>query len=174
MKGEHPFVKWAIKVIEFKVRDGIELKPNPKELPAELFERRAGVFVTLHKSTGELRGCIGTFLPTTQDIAHEIAQNAISAALEDPRFEPVSEKELSSLVVSVDVLSTPEEVRTIDELDPRKYGIIVESGWRRGLLLPDLEGVDTIEQQIRIAKMKAGIHERESVKIYRFTVERYH
>ncbi len=174
MKGKHAFVKWAIKVIESKIRDGIELEPDPKELPSELFKRRSGVFVTLHKANGELRGCIGTFLPTTTDIAHEIAQNAISAALEDPRFNPVREEELDSIVVSVDVLSTPEEIESIDELDPRKYGIIVESGWRRGLLLPDLEGVDTIEQQIRIAKAKAGIHERESVKIYKFTVERYH
>ncbi len=174
MKGKHPFVKWAIKVIESKIRDGIELKPDPKELPSELFERRAGVFVTLHKASGELRGCIGTFLPTTTDIAHEIARNAISAALEDPRFEPVNVEELDSIIVSVDVLSTPEEIGSLDELDPKKYGIIVESGWRRGLLLPDLEGVDTIEQQIQIAKAKAGIYGQENVKIYRFTVERYH
>jgi AmmeMemoRadiSam system protein A len=130
------------------------------------------VFVTLHTLDGDLRGCIGTFLPTTQDLAHEIAQNAISAALEDPRFEPVSPEELDDIVVSVDVLSTPEEVKSEKVLDPKKYGIIVESGWRRGLLLPDLEDVDTIEDQIKIAMMKAGIKKYD--RIYRFTVERYH
>ncbi|WP_036221441.1 AmmeMemoRadiSam system protein A [Mesoaciditoga lauensis] len=174
MKGEHPFVRWAIKVIESKVRDGIVLEPDPNELPAEMFKRRAGVFVTLHKDNGELRGCIGTFLPTTKDIAHEIAQNALEAALNDPRFEPVRPEELDSIAVSVDVLSTPEPVDDPSKLDPRKYGVIVESGWRRGLLLPDLEGVDTVEEQLRISKLKAGISKDERVKIYRFTVERYH
>jgi AmmeMemoRadiSam system protein A len=174
MKGKHPFVRWAIKVIESRIRDGIVLKPDPNELPAEMFRRRAGVFVTLHKDNGELRGCIGTFLPTTEDIAHEIAQNAIEAALRDPRFEPVRPDELDSIVVSVDILSEPEEIHDIGELDPKKYGVIVESGWKRGLLLPDLEGVDTVEEQLRIAKLKAGISENERIKIYKFTVERYH
>ncbi len=174
MKGNHPFVKWAIKVIESKIRDGIILEPDPSELPAEMFKQKAGVFVTLHKENGDLRGCIGTFLPTTPDIAHEITQNALEAALNDPRFEPVRPEELDFIVVSVDVLSTPQEIKGIDELDPQKYGIIVESGWRRGLLLPDLEGVSDVKTQIRIAKSKAGISEFEDVKIYRFTVERYH
>ena len=174
MKGNHPFVKWAIKVIESKVRDGIVLKPDPDELPAEMFKQKAGVFVTLHKENGDLRGCIGTFLPMTPNIAHEIAQNALEAALDDPRFEPVRSKELDFIVVSVDVLSTPQKVKNIDELDPQKYGVIVENGWRRGLLLPDLEGVNDVESQIRIAKSKAGISRYESVKIYRFTVKRYH
>ncbi len=174
MIGKHPFVKWAIKVIESKIRDGVILKPDPKELPPEMFQEKAGVFVTLHKKNGELRGCIGTFLPTTEDIAHEIAQNALEAALRDPRFEPVKAEELDDIVVSVDVLSSPEPVNSLKELDPKKYGIIVESGWRRGLLLPDLEGVDTVEEQLRIAKLKAGISENEKVKIYRFTVRRYH
>ncbi len=172
MRGEHPYVRWAIKVIEAKIRDGVFLEPDPKTLPPELFQKKAGAFVTLHTLDGELRGCIGTFLPTTEDLAHEIAQNAISAALEDPRFPPVSAEELDEIAVSVDVLSTPEEVKSEKALDPKKYGIIVESGWRRGLLLPDLEGVNTVEEQIRIAMAKAGIKRYD--KIYRFTVERYH
>ncbi len=172
MIGKHPYVKWAIKVIESKIKEGKDIEPDPKITPADLFQRRAGAFVTLHTIDGDLRGCIGTFLPTTADLAHEIAQNAISAALEDPRFEPVSADELDKIVVSVDILSTPEEVKSESELDPKKYGIIVESGWRRGLLLPDLEGVDTVEEQIRIAMAKAGI--RKYDKIYRFTVQRYH
>ncbi len=171
MIGEHPYVKWAIKVIEAKIKEGVILKPDPKFLPPEFFQRKAGVFVTLHTLDGNLRGCIGTFLPTTPDIANEIAQNAISAALEDPRFEPVSSEELNDIVVSVDILSAPEEVKDESVLDPKKYGIIVESGWRRGLLLPDLEDVDTVEDQIKIAMMKAGIKKYD--KIYRFTVERY-
>ena len=172
MKGEHPYVKWAIKVIKSKIRKGINLEPDPSLLPSELFQKKAGAFVTLHTLDGDLRGCIGTFLPTTQDLAHEIAQNAISAALEDPRFEPVSPEELDDIVVSVDVLSMPEEIKSEKVLDPKKYGIIVESGWRRGLLLPDLEDVDTVEDQIKIAMMKAGIKKYD--RIYRFTVERYH
>ncbi len=172
MRGEHPYVRWAIKVIEAKIRDDIFLEPDPKILPLELFQKKAGVFVTLHTLDGDLRGCIGTFLPTTENLAHEIAQNAISAALEDPRFAPVSSEELNDITVSVDVLSTPEEVKNEKALDPKKYGIIVESGWRRGLLLPDLEEVDTVEDQIRIAMIKAGIKKYD--KIYRFTVERYH
>ncbi len=172
MKGEHPYVRWAIKVIESKVRYGIEIEPDRSELPEELFTNRAGVFVTLYTFDGELRGCIGTFLPTTQDLAHEIAQNAISAAMEDPRFEPVEEFELDSIVVSVDVLSTPEEIKSENELDPKKYGIIVEKEWKRGLLLPDLEDVNTVDRQISIAMAKAGIRNYE--KLYRFTVERYH
>lgn len=171
MRGEHPYVKWAIRVIEAKIREGKEIEPD-ETLPAELFQKRAGAFVTLHTIDGDLRGCIGTFLPTTKDLAHEIAQNAIAAALEDPRFEPVNVEELDKIVVSVDILSTPQEVKSESELDPKKYGIIVESGWRRGLLLPDLEDVDTVDEQIRIAMAKAGI--RSYDKIYKFTVQRYH
>lgn len=173
MKGEHPFVRWAIKVIESKIRKGIVPKPDPKELPPEMFKIKAGVFVTLHKENGELRGCIGTFLPTTENIAYEIAQMALEAALRDPRFPPVQPTELDSLVVNVDVLSTPQEVLSLEELDPKKYGVIVESGWKRGLLLPDLEGVDTVEEQLKIAKLKAGIGANERIKIYKFTVKRY-
>jgi len=172
MRGEHPYVKWAIKVIESKVRDGVEIKPDPASLEKSLFEIKAGVFVTLHTLDGELRGCIGTFVPTTPNLAYEIAQNAIAAALEDPRFESVSIGELDDIVVSVDILSYPEEIESEDELNTQKYGIIVENGWRRGLLLPDLEGVNTVDQQIKIAMSKAGI--REYQKIYRFTVQRYH
>jgi AmmeMemoRadiSam system protein A len=172
MIGEHPYVKWAIRVIESKIKEGKDIEPDPKITPADLFQKRAGAFVTLHTIDGDLRGCIGTFLPTTADLAHEIAQNAIAAALEDPRFEPVSADELDKIVVSVDILSAPEEVKSESELDPKKYGIIVESGWRRGLLLPDLEGVDTVEEQIRIAMAKAGI--RKYDKIYKFTVQRFH
>ncbi len=174
MRGEHPFVRWAIKVIEARVKNGISIEPDPERLPEDLFTTRAGVFVTIHTVKGELRGCIGTFLPSTSNLAYEIMQNAISAALEDPRFEPVNSDELDSLVVCVDVLSTPEEVKTKEELDPALYGVIVESGWKRGLLLPDLEGVESVEEQLHIARLKAGIRHGEKVKLYRFKVKRYH
>lgn len=142
----------------------------PAELPPEL-RRRAGVFVSIKKD-GVLRGCIGTYLPTRENLAAEIIANAIKAATEDPRFPPVRPEELPRLKVSVDVLSPPEPCTEAD-LDPKRYGVIVEKGWRLGLLLPDLEGVDTAEEQLRIAKMKAGIPPDESCKIYRFTVERH-
>ncbi|HIP92341.1 MAG TPA: AmmeMemoRadiSam system protein A [Thermotoga sp.] len=172
MKGEHPYVKWAIKVIENYIKYGKILDPEP-DLPKELFERRAGVFVTLHKSDGSLRGCIGTFLPTKENLALEIRDNAIAAATQDPRFPPVTPDELDDIVVHVDVLSEPVPVKDISELDPKKYGVIVAKGWRRGLLLPDMEGVETVEEQLRIAKLKAGILGDEPVEIYKFTVERY-
>lgn len=133
----------------------------PDNLPPELTEKRAGVFVSLKKN-GKLRGCIGTFLPTQDNIALEIIENAISAAVHDPRFSPVTLDEVEKLTISVDILSTPEEVKDISELDPKKYGIIVSHGYKKGLLLPDLEGVDTVEQQIDIARQKAGI-DRKSV-----------
>ncbi len=174
MKGEHPYVKWAIKSIELWIKDRIVIDPWKDHAPQELLTRRSGAFVSLHKLDGALRGCIGTYLPTKTNLAEEIRDNAIAAATEDPRFAPVSEKELNEIQVSVDILSEPEKVTNLDQLDPRKYGVIVVSGFKRGLLLPDLPGVDTVEQQIAIAKRKAGIFSDERVSIYRFTVERYH
>lgn len=142
--------------------------------PQELLSERAGVFVSL-KKRGQLRGCIGTIEPTTGSIAEEIIQNAISAGTEDPRFPPVQPEELDEIVYSVDVLSPAEPVKSPDELDPKHYGVIVEKGGHRGLLLPDLEGIDTVEKQLRIAKQKAGLRPDEpNVKLYRFKVTRYH
>lgn len=166
----HPLVKLAKKSIETYIREGKIIQP-PEPLLPEMAEK-AGVFVCLKKH-GQLRGCIGTFTPTCKCVGIETIINAISAATKDPRFHPVEEDELEELAYSVDVLSCPEKVKDITELDPRKYGVIVVSGHRRGLLLPDLEGVDTIEEQLRIARMKAGILPHEEVEIYRFEVKRY-
>jgi hypothetical protein len=167
----HPFVELAKKTIEDYVKTGARPK-TPKDLPSEM-QKRAGVFVSLKKK-GELRGCIGTFMPCTQSIYEEIVRNAVCAAREDPRFHPVQPDELDEIDYSVDVLSEPERVESISELDPRKYGVLVVKGKRRGLLLPDLEGVDTVEYQLRIAKSKACIDPWDSdVEIYRFTVDRY-
>jgi hypothetical protein len=134
--------------------------------------QRAGVFVSL-KKYGELRGCIGTFEPTRANVAEEIIANAISSATRDPRFPPVNTAELPHLSYSVDVLTKPEPVESQNELDPKRYGVIVESGGQRGLLLPDLEGVNTVEEQISICRQKGGILPHEPVKLYRFEVKRY-
>ncbi len=166
----HPLVKLAKKAIEAYVNEGRAIEP-PAELIPEMREK-AGVFVSIKKH-GELRGCIGTFMPTCENVALEVIRNAICAATQDPRFYPVQSEELNDLTYSVDVLSPPEEVKDMKELDPKKYGVIVSKGQRKGLLLPDLEGVDTVEEQLRIAKMKAGISHIEEVKIFRFEVKRY-
>ncbi len=149
-----------------------DIMERPEGLPEEMTTVRAGVFVSLHKY-GQLRGCIGTILPTTRCAADEVIQNALSAALHDPRFSAVRADELPFLEISVDVLSEPEEIASEDMLDPKKYGVIVTCGTRRGLLLPDLEGVDTVEDQISISRQKAGIGEDEPVKLARFTVTRH-
>ena len=169
--AEDDYVRLARRAIETIVRTG-EPAERPTGLPSEMTER-AGVFVSLKKD-GELRGCIGTFEPTTKNIAAEIMQNAASAALRDPRFPPVREEELGALVYSVDVLTEPELVANIDDLDAKKYGVIVESRGRKGLLLPDLAGVDTVEEQLHIARQKGGIPADAAVRIWRFTVERHH
>ena len=171
-KDESAHVRLARETIENYVKQGKIITP-PKDLPEEMINQKAGVFVSL-KKFGDLRGCIGTFMPTQENIAQEIIKNAISAAIDDPRFPPVTVPELEDLSISVDVLSAPEEVKDVSQLDPKKYGVIVSSGYKKGLLLPDLEGVDTAEYQIDIAKRKAGIYPGEKVKLYRFEVKRYH
>jgi len=170
MGGERDiYIELARRAVEEYVRHGRRIAP-PEELPAGL-RRRAGAFVSL-KKRGELRGCIGTFLPTQENLAEEIITNAISSATRDYRFPPVAPEELEELEYSVDILSPPEPTE-VEGLDPRRFGVLVESGPRRGLLLPDLEGVDTVEEQVEIAKRKAGIAPGEPVKLYRFTVERH-
>jgi AmmeMemoRadiSam system protein A len=133
---------------------------------------RAGVFVSLKKN-GQLRGCIGTFEPCQENIASEIIHNAVAAGVNDPRFWPVELDEIPELDFSVDVLTPPEPVRSRDELDPKRYGVIVNNGRRTGLLLPDLDGVDTVDEQLSIACQKAGIAPDEPIHIFRFEVNRY-
>ena len=164
-----PLTDLASRAIDAFVRSRRVLTA-PEPIPQEM-RRQAGVFVSI-KKRGRLRGCIGTFVPAKETIAHEIIANAIKSASSDPRFPPIDETELASLAVSVDVLTEP-ELCTERQLDPSRYGIIVESGWRRGLLLPDLEGVETAADQIRIARSKAGISPGEPVTLSRFMVERH-
>jgi AmmeMemoRadiSam system protein A len=142
-----------------------------KDIPPE-FTGKAGAFVSLKKH-GHLRGCIGTITGQYKNIVEEVIHNAISAATRDPRFYPVEKEELEELTCSVDVLGPPEPVSSPGELDPRNYGVIVRSGSRSGLLLPDLEGIDTAEEQVAIARQKAGIEPDEPVQLQRFKVERY-
>lgn len=170
-KKEDVYVSLARRSLETYITTGKYVK-LPESLPEDMLEKKAGVFVSLKKH-GQLRGCIGTILPTTENIAEEILKNSISAAVEDPRFPPVKEDELFELIYSIDVLSEPEPINSMDELDVRKYGVIVTAGRKRGLLLPNLEGVDTVEEQVAIARKKAGIYDNEKVKLERFEVVRH-
>ena len=185
----NPLILLAKQAIENYIKKG-EIISIPQDLPKEFLSRKAGTFVTIEKNE-ELRGCIGTYLPTRINIAEEIIRNAIAAATEDYRFEPIQKKELSSLIYTVYILSYPEPVKDIKELDPKKFGVIVKTApfvypdqedvvfnghlmAKTGLLLPDLDGVETIEKQISIACQKGGIDPlREKILIYKFTVEKY-
>ncbi len=166
----HPLVALAKETVEKYARKG--KKPSPPAYLTPEMREQAGVFVSIHKH-GDLRGCIGTFEPQQKNIAEEIITNAVSASTRDPRFAVIKEGELDDLDYSVDVLTTPEPIDDISQLDPKKYGVIVEAGWRRGLLLPDLEGVDSAEYQIDICRQKGGIDPKEPVQFYRFEVKRY-
>lgn len=169
---EDPYVRLARYTIEAYVETG-ELPEMPQGLPEELYHSRAGAFVSL-KEDGKLRGCIGTIRAVRESLAEEIMNNAVSACSEDPRFSPVEAWEVERLTISVDVLGETEKISSPEELDTARYGVIVTKGARRGLLLPNLEGVDTIEQQIAIAKQKAGIKAHERVELERFEVIRHH
>lgn len=162
----------ARQAVETFIREGrIIEKPALKD---PLLEERAACFVSIKTSEGDLRGCIGTIEPAKEMLAEELIANAISSATRDPRFAPVTPDELSHLRYSVDVLSTPEPAK-FEELDPKVYGVIVEdeNGRRRGLLLPDLQGVETARHQVDIAARKAGIEPGASLKLFRFRVERF-
>ena len=169
--GEDEYVSLAKETIEEYIRFGNVINP-PEYSSKELLENRSGVFVSIHKF-GQLRGCIGTFLPMESCIAKEIIANAIAASTRDPRFSPIEVDELKDLEINVDVLTTPETIDSTDLLDPKKYGVIVSKDTRRGLLLPDLEGVNTVEDEILIAKRKAGILPNEEVSLQRFEVIRH-
>lgn len=167
----HKLVILAKNSVELYVKEKKIYKPNMEEY-REYLNIRKGCFVTLHKNN-ELRGCIGTYLPTRENIVEEIIMNAISSSTQDPRFPPVSKEELPFIEYSVDILEEPEPVKSKRDLDPKEYGVIVSKGFRRGLLLPDIEGVETVEEQLRIAKLKAGIDPLDNnIVIYRFKVTR--
>ncbi|WP_227764189.1 AmmeMemoRadiSam system protein A [Zhaonella formicivorans] len=168
-KGESFAVRLARETLEAYVTTG-KIIATPKEVPRE-WPEQAGTFVSLKKH-GQLRGCIGTTAPTRDSTAEEIIYNAIAAGTQDPRFDPVTTDELDQLTYSVDILGEPEKIPDPSFLDPKKYGVIVRQGRRSGLLLPDLEGIDTVEEQVAIAKRKAGITGNEYT-LERFKVTRY-
>ena len=168
---EDPYVALARKSLEQYILTREEIT-IPDSLPEEMTHERAGIFVSIHEH-GRLRGCIGTIQPATECIAREIISNAISASTRDPRFDPIEPDELPWLEIHVDVLGKPEKIRSMEELDVRRYGVIVTKGFKRGLLLPDLDGVDTVEQQVSIAKRKAGISPKEDAEMERFEVIRH-
>lgn len=181
-----PYVALARASVETYIKTGRVLKLSDYQnqveqlfgtykemLPEDMLSQQAGVFVSIHE-WGELRGCIGTIAPTTNCIAEEIIQNGISASTRDPRFPAIEEYELDQLDISVDVLSEAEPISSLEELDVKRYGVIVTKGFRRGLLLPNLEGVDSVEDQVAIAKQKAGIRVDDwDVELERFEVIRH-
>lgn len=171
-ENEDQYVKLARQSLEYYVKNNKKID-IPRDLDAEMLNKRAGIFVSIKKD-GELRGCIGTIEATKNNIAEEIISNAIKAGTQDPRFFPVEEDELDKLVYSVDVIKEPEEINSINELDVYRYGVIVKKDYKSGLLLPNLEGVDTPEQQVKIALQKAGISPTEAYTMYRFEVERHY
>ena len=170
--GEDAFVQLARHSLEAYVKTGA-YAALPPSLPVGLTQKKAGAFVSLQKD-GQLRGCIGTILPAQRSLAEEILYNAVSAAAHDPRFEPVRPEELDSLVYSVDVLTEPEPIDSEKQLNVKRYGVIVEAGGRRGVLLPDLPGVATVDEQVSIARRKGGIRSGEAVQLWRFEVVRHH
>lgn len=170
-KKEDAYVRLARKTIEEYVGKGKKTEV-PEGMPEEMTGREAGVFVSI-KEDGRLRGCIGTIRATQASVAEEIIENAISASTRDSRFSPIEPTELDRLVISVDVLGETEKIESPEQLDVKRYGVIVTRGRKRGLLLPNLDGVDTVEEQIAIARRKAGIGEQEPVELERFEVVRH-
>jgi len=168
---QDPYVRLARQAVEHYVKQKKAL-PLPESLPKAMLQTKAATFVSLHLK-GRLRGCIGTLEPWQDNVAQEIIQNAISACSRDPRFSPVRPDELAGLEISVDVLSSPEPISDYSQLNVKDFGVIVTSGRKRGVLLPDLEGVDTVEEQVAIAMQKAGIHAGEAVQLQRFRVVRH-
>jgi len=169
---EDPYVKLARESLEYYAETKKSL-PIPENLPGEFYDEQAGVFVSLHIGN-QLRGCIGTIIPTKSSLAEEIISNAISAGMRDYRFNPVTDKELTQLSYSVDVLLTPEQIDSKEKLDINKYGVIVSHNHKTGLLLPNIDGINSVDEQIRIALKKAGIDEFEQYKLHRFEVIRHH
>jgi AmmeMemoRadiSam system protein A len=167
------YVKLAKNTVEIYFKTG-KIPPLPDNLPKKFLTSRAGVFVSIYNGE-DLRGCIGTYLPTEPNLAEEIIQNSISAATGDYRFQPITEKELSKLFYSVYVLEEPREIKSLKELNPKKYGILIKSETgKSGLLLPDLEGINTVEEQLRAVCRKCGVNlSREKITVFKFSATKY-
>jgi AmmeMemoRadiSam system protein A len=172
----HPYVALARRSVERRLQGELPLSGGAEidpDFDNNLWNLRRACFVSIKTLSGDLRGCIGTIAPVQPSIDREIMENAVSSATRDPRFPPMRFDELAGVVFSVDVLGEPEKVADRSRLDARKWGVIVSKGMRRGVLLPDLEGVDTVEAQLEIAARKAGIYDLNGVAVERFSVDRY-
>ena len=167
----HPLVSLAIRAVKHHIEKGRPL-PCPDPLP-EGMETQAGTFVSIKKNK-LLRGCIGTIQPKYANLAEEVIQNAIKAASEDPRFPSIEKKELDQLTISVDVLTAPEKIDDTSSLELKRYGLIVRHKGRQGLLLPDLENIKSVDQQLKVCLKKGGIKESDPYELFRFEVKRFH
>jgi hypothetical protein len=167
----HKYVKLAFEVIQSMLDEKRKFDEKIYKNDDD-FKTQKGCFVTIHNKDDSLRGCIGTIEPYYENLYEEIYHNAVSAAFKDPRFPKLKKEELNDIKISVDVLGELEKVYDLNELNPKKYGVVLESGLNRGVLLPNLEGVDTVEKQLIITKMKAGI-KSDDYDIYKFKVNRY-
>lgn len=171
----NPYTNLAKESVETYIKKGNTISLL-RDLPKEFLEKKAGTFVTIEKQ-GKLRGCIGTFIPTRENMAQEIIHNAIAAATEDYRFGRIKREELPDLSYTVYVLNRLEQVGNVRELNPKKYGIIIKTAGdpiKSALLLPNLEGINTVEEQISIACQKGGIDPKnERIAVLRFTAEKY-
>ena len=170
-RKKDPYIELAKETIREYILNGT-IKDKNEIKNKELLNERKATFVTIYKFN-KLRGCIGTIIPTTKNVGEEIIKNAIQSATEDPRFTPITKEELDDLEIHVDVLSPLEEVKSIDELDEKKYGVLVTCGFKRGVLLPDIESVNSVEEQLKIARRKGGISENDNYQIQKFTVTRH-
>ncbi|MEZ4374993.1 MAG: AmmeMemoRadiSam system protein A [Polyangiaceae bacterium] len=145
---------------------------QPDAVPPLKFE--AAVFVTLRDASGNLRGCIGSLSPLTPDVTAETQRSAVLAASRDPRFPPLTRGEFLQLSIEVSVLGPPEAVVSAAELDPKRYGVVVRgAGGKRGVLLPEVPGVEDVATQVKIARQKAGLDPDEPVEVQRFGVEKF-
>jgi len=167
----HPYVELARRAIEVYLQTGQIIEP-PSPLPPDMAEP-AAVFVSLHTTDDLLRGCRGTIAPTERTLAEAIIKTAIASAIDDPRFEPMTPVETAGLKIKVDRLSPLEPVKDESQLDARVYGVLIESGPRRALLLPDIAGIDSVPRQLAMVRQKAGLRPDERAELYRFTVTRY-
>lgn len=168
---EHPFVILARRAIKTYLATG-QISARPEPLPREMLQPGA-VFVSLHLANGLLRGCRGTITPTEPTLADAIIKTAVASATDDPRFVPMTLAEMEGLDIKVDVLSPLEAVSDLSELDEKKYGVLIQSGSRRALLLPDIQAVDSVPRQLELVRKKAGLSPDEPAELYRFTVTRY-
>lgn len=170
---DHPCARLARETVT-RLLEGRPLPASGTEAaPSELWAERRACFVSIKTRSGALRGCIGTLAPSQRSLDREIIANAVSAATRDPRFPPMTREELPGVLFSVDVLSDPEPVTDLADLDPGEWGVIVSKDGRRGVLLPDLEGVDTVKEQLAIAARKAGIADLRGISVERFRVDRF-